>query len=86
MDSLVSHIRARQDAGGPKAPLTPENEITDQSSEVLAVVGFLYGIALAAVLLRIWVRTRVLKAFGMLLPLGSCGRAQDCTDGHLRPR
>ena len=66
MGSIVPHIQARQFGGGPTAPLTPENEIKDQTREVLAVVGFLYGIALTAVLLRIWVRTKILKAFGTL--------------------
>lgn len=65
MEVIVSHIQARQAFGGPSTkPLTPENEIENQTSEVLAVVGFLYGIALTAVLLRIWVRTTLVKGFG----------------------
>lgn len=62
MDFYISHLRARQAAA--PMPLTPENELKNQAPEILAIVGFLYGVALVSVLLRVWVRIRILKAFG----------------------
>jgi hypothetical protein len=59
-----SLIVARQAEGGPNVPTTPEKDIEDNTTQLLAVVGTLYGLALLAVLLRVWVRTRMLKAFG----------------------
>lgn len=59
-------IMARQAEGGPAVPTTPEKDIEDHTAQLLAVVGALYGLALLAVLLRVWVRTRILKAFGMI--------------------
>lgn len=64
---LSPQIIARQAGGGPGVPSTPEKDIEDHTGQVLAVVGTLYGLALLAVLLRAWVRTRILKAFGMIL-------------------
>ena len=63
---LSPQIIARQAGGGPNVPSTPEKDIEDHTAQVLAVVGTLYGLALLAVLLRVWVRTRILKAFGMV--------------------
>lgn len=60
-------IIARQAEGGPNVPATPEEDIEDRTAQLLAVVGTLYGLALLAVLLRVWVRTQILKAFGMIL-------------------
>jgi hypothetical protein len=62
---LGPQIAPRQAGGGPGAPSTPEKDIEDNTAQLLAVVGTLYGLALLAVLLRVWVRTRILKAFGM---------------------
>jgi len=62
---LNRHITPRQAEGGPGVPSTPEKDIEDRTAQLLAVVGTLYGLALLAVLLRVWVRTRILKAFGM---------------------
>ena len=66
MSMFSTQIMARQEEGGPGVPTTPEKDIEDNTTQVLAVVGTLYGLALLAVLLRVWVRTRILKAFGML--------------------
>lgn len=63
---LSPQIMPRQAGGGPGVPSTPEEDIEDNTSQLLAVVGTLYGLALLAVLLRVWVRTRILKAFGMI--------------------
>jgi hypothetical protein len=63
---LSPQIAPRQGGGGPGVPSTPEKDIEDNTAQLLAVVGTLYGLALLAVLLRVWVRTRILKAFGML--------------------
>jgi hypothetical protein len=62
---LSPQIARRQAGGGPGVPLTPEKDIEDNTAQLLAVVGTLYGLASLAVLLRVWVRTRILKAFGM---------------------
>lgn len=62
---LSPQILARQAEGGLGVPSKPEREIEDHTAQLLAVVGTLYGLALLAVLLRVWVRTRILKAFGM---------------------
>lgn len=63
---LSPQILARQAEGSPGVPSTPERDIEDNTAQLLAVVGTLYGLALLAVLLRVWVRTRILKAFGMI--------------------
>jgi hypothetical protein len=65
MSMFNLHIIPRQAEGGPPAPSTPEKDIEDNTTQLLAAVGSLYGLALLAVLLRVWVRTRILKAFGM---------------------
>lgn len=61
MSSLYSHIGARQ---APPPPSRPEKDIPDHTAQLLGVVGSLYGLALLAVLLRVYVRARVLRAFG----------------------
>lgn len=63
---LNPRTTSRQAGGGPGVPSTPEKDIEDHTAQLLAVVGTLYGLALLAVLLRVWVRTRILKAFGMI--------------------
>ena len=64
MSSLTAQLTPRQEAGGPPIPLTPEGELEDNTIQLLALVGTLYGLALLAMLLRAWVRIRILKAFG----------------------
>lgn len=66
MTFFSSRIIARQAEGGPGIPSTLEKDIKDNTKQLLAVVGSLYGLALLAVLLRVWVRTRILKSFGMV--------------------
>ena len=63
---LNRHITLRQADGGPGVPSTPEKDIEDHTAQLLAVVGTLYGLALLVVWLRVWVRIRILKAFGMV--------------------
>lgn len=79
-----SHIMARQAEEGPGVPSTPERDIKDHTAQLLAVVGTLYGLALLAVLLRVWVRTRILKAFGMMVVRVIWN--QTYTDQYHRPR
>lgn len=62
---LSRQVTPRQADGGPGVPSTPEKDIEDHTAQILAAVGTLYGLALLAILLRVWVRTRILKAFGM---------------------
>lgn len=64
MEYLTSQIYERQAGDGPEMPSTPENELKDQTTKLLSVVGFLYAIAATAVLLRGYVRIKLLKAFG----------------------
>ena len=76
---LSPQIAPRQAGGGPGVPSTPEKDIEDHTAQILAVVGTLYGLALLAVLLRVWVRTRILKAFGMIA-LEQCTKSKTNTD------
>jgi len=66
MTFFISRIIARQAEGDPGIPSALEKDIEDNTKQLLAVVGSLYGLALLAVLLRVWVRTRILKSFGMV--------------------
>jgi hypothetical protein len=66
MSLLTSTLIARQ-AGGPGVPpSTPEADLEDNTASLLAIVGTLYGLALLAMLMRAWVRIRMIKAFGAL--------------------
>jgi hypothetical protein len=64
MSLLTSTLTARQ-AGGPDVPTTPEEDLEDNTASLLAIVGTLYGLALLAMLMRAWVRIRMIKAFGV---------------------
>ncbi|KAM0716838.1 hypothetical protein Q7P37_006690 [Cladosporium fusiforme] len=61
----MSQHPTRQTHKGTARPTVPEEEISDQRANILAVVGTLYGIATSGVLLRVWVRLRMPKAFGL---------------------
>jgi hypothetical protein len=64
LTSTTSTLIARQ-AGGPGVPpSTPEADLEDNTASLLAIVGTLYGLALLAMLMRAWVRIRMIKAFG----------------------
>jgi hypothetical protein len=63
MSLLISTLIARQ-ADGPGVPPTPEGDLEDNTTSLLAIVGTLYGLALLAMLMRAWVRIRMIKAFG----------------------
>jgi hypothetical protein len=63
MSLLISTLIARQ-ADGPGVPPAPEGDLEDNTTSLLAIVGTLYGLALLAMLMRAWVRIRMIKAFG----------------------
>jgi hypothetical protein len=72
MDLFSSEIIARQVAGGPVMPSTPEEDIED------------YGLALLAMLMRAWVRIRILKAFGVYQYIDSILLIRQHADQHHR--
>jgi hypothetical protein len=84
MDLFSSEIIARQVAGGPVMPSTPEEDIEDSTTQILAIVGTLYGLALLAMLMRAWVRIRILKAFGVYQYIDSILLIRQHADQHHR--
>lgn len=71
MDNLALNLQKRQGVFPFPEPTIPEDQIKDERAEILAIVGTLYGVAATAVLLRLWVRIRLIKAFGKLRSFGS---------------
>jgi hypothetical protein len=63
---MVVDLVRRQGFGGPLPPRPPQEYMDeDLAPAMLAVVGSLFGLAMICVLLRIYVRTMMLKTLGI---------------------
>jgi hypothetical protein len=64
---MVSHWESlsRRDGYPPPPPITPEEITYDNSPQILAITGTFFAAAAIVVLLRCYVRIRVLRVFGI---------------------
>jgi hypothetical protein len=63
---MVVDLVPRQGFGGPLPPPPPQEYLDENlAPAMLAVIGPLFGLAMLSCLLRVYVRTVVLKTFGI---------------------
>ncbi len=65
--SVIRHLVARQSAAFdiPLDTLTPQQQAANYAGGILTLVGILFTLSAIIVLLRVYVRARIVKTFGI---------------------